>query len=244
MSRTVGIVALLLLLTAGCSDEPKPKPTYLPTRIVSAIEADDAVALSAWLESGADPDLRDQAEENTALWFAVLHRADTCLLVLLEAGADPSMTSKEGLPPLAMAVSGGYRSGLELLLEHGADPNQVVNGQASVVGMAAMMGDAETLELMLEHGGDPLKPGGVGGHALAAAAGMGSMRDEDCSKLRVILKHIGPDGDVDAPSSFGMTALISAAMFRALRPWSCCSKPAQIPTSSAWVAPLPSGAPP
>jgi hypothetical protein len=50
---------------------------------------------------------------------AVVHMTN----VLLEAGADPNVTSQSFLHPLGSAARGGFPGAIRKLLKYGADPN-------------------------------------------------------------------------------------------------------------------------
>lgn len=213
MTRTLTILTLAALIVSACGREDKKSESpQLSSRILRAISSDDEETLKAFLAEGGDPNAKDQQDGETAVWHAASVGEGKCLQVLLEAGADPSVCSKVGLPPLAMAIASGRKHNVEVLLDHGADPNQVGYAGSAVLIVAAGTGEPEILKLLLERGGDPLKASGMTGSALTVAAGMGSLRDEKCERLRVILEHIGPEGDVDVPGGGGMTALIHAAM--------------------------------
>lgn len=213
MKSQLAILIVAAFAFAACSgDEKKPASLPLSNAMLTAIANDDEEAVAAYLAKGGDPNAKDQEDGETAVWHAASASGGKCLQLLLEAGADPSICTEGGLPPLAMAVSSGYRHNVQLLLNNGADPNQVGYAGATVVVIAASRGKPEILQLLMDHGGDPLKASGTTGSALTVAAGMGSVRDPECERLRIILDHIGPEGDVDAPGAFGMTALMHAAM--------------------------------
>ncbi|WP_091625037.1 ankyrin repeat domain-containing protein [Micromonospora peucetia] len=84
----------------------------------------DAVAVSALLRVGADPNAADQ-EGTTPLYQASVHGAVDLVRLLLAAGAAPNTESGHGQEgtPLCAAAVGGYPDVVRELLAHGADPN-------------------------------------------------------------------------------------------------------------------------
>ena len=115
----------------------------------------DADSVRRLLESGADPNLRNDAGA-TALMWAASDLGKTRLLV--EHGADVNARSDNGRTPL-MIAAGRYGSApvVKLLLDHGANPSaQAASlfGPMTPLAEAAYGGDAAVIKLLIERGAD------------------------------------------------------------------------------------------
>lgn len=108
--------------------------------------ASDASLAAAWSADGF-----------TALHFAAFFGGGGAARVLLDAGADPNLRSRNALEvmPIHSAVAGGHRDVAIALLEAGADPNvRQRHGWTPLQG-AADNGDVELVERLLVAGADP-----------------------------------------------------------------------------------------
>lgn len=99
---------------------------------------------------------------------------------LLEEGVSPDSKNEQGIPALALAVSGKNAVIVEALLNKGADVHARVNDTAKkvidvpIVSYAAANGSAETLRLILQAGASPNSHDGRGITPLMAAAYLGN----------------------------------------------------------------------
>lgn len=71
---------------------------------------------------------------------------------LVEAGADPNATTKEGEAVLMLAVESGDYPTLQFLIAHGADVNAKTPGGTSVKGKAKALGNARAVEILRRAG--------------------------------------------------------------------------------------------
>jgi hypothetical protein len=111
------------------------------------IEVDDVDSLRKALQSGFDPNSRDETE---LPWVVVAVRSDACkcLKLLLDSGASADGPRGETLSPLVVALKLGKRSCTELLLQAGADPNRLQAQKRTVLHIAAALKTAPIRELV------------------------------------------------------------------------------------------------
>ena len=132
------------------------------TPLMMAALYGDASSVRRLLESGANPNLPNDAGA-TALMWAVDDEEKTRLL--LDAGADPNARSGEGRTALIVAAGRfGSSAVVKLLLDHPADPSTVSAQRQAAARAAALAGDEEVLRLLVA--ADPQSRAG----ALPAAA--------------------------------------------------------------------------
>lgn len=68
-------------------------------------------------------------------------------LFLLERGANPNATDRDGWTPLNVAAGWGYTEIVKLLLQHGADANAKAGGDWSPLHTAVHEGYANAVEV-------------------------------------------------------------------------------------------------
>lgn len=124
----------------------------------------DPASIRLLLQSGADPNLKNDALA-TALMWAVDDAEKTGLLV--EHGADVNARSAEGITPLIVAAGWfGSSPVLKLLLDHGANPSAASPLGITALAEASVFGDARAMKLLLDRGADRK---GAGSEPLAFA---------------------------------------------------------------------------
>lgn len=109
------------------------------------------------LKSGADVNAREGPRKDgaTPLYHACAKGYEAAVKQLLDAGADPKLTSAEGYTPLYVACCAGSAPVVELLLERGADPNVAAPGYLETpLHRAVKEGKAEIVGLLLKHKAD------------------------------------------------------------------------------------------
>jgi ankyrin repeat protein len=130
--------------------------------LTAAGEGDGAV-MARLLAAGADPNallnVQTPAGENytgfTALMGAVGHGRLEAVRLLLEAGADPSLTPSTGGTPLMVAAGQGQLEMLRLLLEWGAGMDAAGPGDgATAFHMACVSNHPECAEILARAGCD------------------------------------------------------------------------------------------
>jgi ankyrin repeat protein len=156
------------------------------TPLMYAVLYGDAESVRLLLESGADPNARNEAGATGLMW-AVDDLEKTRLL--LKGGADAKARSDDGRSPLLIAARRfGSRDVVKLLLDSGASPSEKthgIRGTATPLSEAAAAGDEAVLRLLIERGADVK---GAGAVALGAAL---NAHDPRCADL--LLKSADPE---------------------------------------------------
>ena len=106
----------------------------------------------------ADPSLVNthSVDGFTPLGFAAFFKHPEAVDVLLEAGADVNLASRESMKvaPLASASAAGQYEIAKKLIEHGANVNTRASSDFTPLHEAAARGQLEFATLLLEHGAD------------------------------------------------------------------------------------------
>jgi ankyrin repeat protein len=130
----------------------------------------DADCVHRLLESGADPNVKNESGA-TALMWATDSLEKTQLLI--EHGADVNAVSDIGRTPLLVAAGrSGSSAVVKLLLDHGANPSAhsvTLNGVMTPLAEAAYVGDEAVVKMLLDRGAD-LKAAGINPLAFAIMA--------------------------------------------------------------------------
>ncbi|MDE0453572.1 MAG: hypothetical protein OXI90_17630 [Gammaproteobacteria bacterium] len=127
-------------------------------QMLEAACTNQTAVVSALAQSGVDI--------NAVLFDAALHGEAGAIPVLVECGADPNATNRNGSPPLYATVLRGRRhvkvDAIRRLLEAGADPNASGNGFEPIlhsvvkgVGSGYAPSQVEHIGVLLEGGADP-----------------------------------------------------------------------------------------
>ncbi|MDP6579793.1 MAG: ankyrin repeat domain-containing protein [Vicinamibacterales bacterium] len=135
------LVCSLVAVGANAADHP----------LVDAVKAQDAEAVRALLDDGADVNA-PQPDGATALhWAAYRDDVETAGL-LLAAGANVTAANELGATPLWLAASNGSSAMVERLLDAGAEPNVALPGGETPVMSAARTGSAGAVRALAERG--------------------------------------------------------------------------------------------
>lgn len=119
--------------------------------LADAAEAQNAAAVHALLEAGADADAA-QVDGTTALHWAAYHDDAETAALLLRAGADANAANRYGALPLALAGANGNGALVKLLLAAGADAGAVRGGGETALMTAARSGSLEAVEALIAAG--------------------------------------------------------------------------------------------
>jgi ankyrin repeat protein len=87
----------------------------------------------------------------TALAWAATRSNDAIAELLLNAGANPNLTSELGIGPLSLAITNGSAGMVRLLIAKGADPNVARENGETPLMTAARTGQVEVMKLLLDH---------------------------------------------------------------------------------------------
>ena len=163
-------VPLLLLLLAA-----------MPLSFAASGDAPDN--LQNWHDANADGyDINSAEVDGTTLLMRAIHERNTPLArLLIESGADVTITNRYGITALILAARRGNAEIVRGLLDAGANPNTINLEGESVLMAAARTGSVETINALMEGSehylglaADPnAKDGWKGQTALMWAAGRG-----------------------------------------------------------------------
>ena len=186
--RLLGAVALFAVSVSAQTTNPKHS-------FIQAIERGDTPGASRLLESGVDPNVKDD-EGTPALMLATLFADLECVQQLLKKGADPNQADAAGATALMWAIPDIQKA--RLLIEHGANVNaRSTNlGRTPLLIAAASPGSVDVLTLLLARGADLRAKDAAGSNALAVA-----MLSSDVDVLRFLVdKGLDPKDEFPAVS--------------------------------------------
>ncbi|MDQ7014626.1 MAG: ankyrin repeat domain-containing protein [Planctomycetota bacterium] len=125
------------------------------SEIQRAARAGSASDLLKLLESGADPDTRDDDGWTPLHWAAGMEGDGPRTRVLLDAGANPNAVTDGGFTPVMAATQTGDLARVRMLLDAGADPNAVDKNGRSALHIAAWRAGEDMIRLLLQAGANP-----------------------------------------------------------------------------------------
>lgn len=186
-----GQVAIMLLM------KKTPDIPTLDILLIAAVCGGDAEAVNMLLEFGANPDAADgdDCDGMTALMHAARRSRPDIVKLLLDAGADPNSTVRNGKTALGHAIEGAKIAGLKdttlndeviaLLLDAGTVQQLYSDSyrEHSELILALYYDRADAAEILINHGPDPEALG----PALMSAAGSTS------ESMPILLLNAGAD---------------------------------------------------
>lgn len=154
------VLSLLLMLSgAACSGDAMDARAAFPDAsagaLADAVAADDAAAVRAQVQAGADPNARGDKGVNL-LQIAMLAQAKDSLKALLEAGADPNAPGLGGATAVHGAAIANDPEYLRIVLAHRGDAD-ARHGETNATPLAGATGprtDAQ-FRMLLDAGADP-----------------------------------------------------------------------------------------
>jgi ankyrin repeat protein len=131
-------------------------------QLLSAVREGDTAGVARLLAAGADPNalvpgqtVSGKVVQSTALCQAVRHGRLEVLRLLLEGGADPSLTGSDGITPMMAMATQGELEVLRLLLGRGAAVDAVEPGEGcTAFHIACMLNQADYAEALARAGCD------------------------------------------------------------------------------------------
>uniref|UniRef100_A0A7S4N2U2 Uncharacterized protein n=1 Tax=Prymnesium polylepis TaxID=72548 RepID=A0A7S4N2U2_9EUKA len=132
--------AATLLVVHGVAAAPK---------LHDAASQNNDHTIQAFLDAGADLNLRDPATGQTPLMFSVLNGFAASVRYLLSAGADTSIGENDGYTPLHGAAFQGRADIAKILIDHGLDPNEVHSDGYTPLHRAVLNGHTDTVKALL-----------------------------------------------------------------------------------------------
>ena len=98
---------------------------------------------------------RDHSTGQTALHIVVERRDNTWLTFLLQKGANPNLSDKEGVTPLHLATQLRFADGARTLLSKKAKVDDTNKQGETALILAVHLRDTELVRLLLANGADP-----------------------------------------------------------------------------------------
>jgi len=136
----VGLLTISALALAG------------DARLSEAAMRGDKAAVASLLKQGVDID-GAQGDGSTALHWAAFNDDLETTKILIAAGANVKVTTREGgITPLFMASTNGNTAIIEALLKAGAGANSVKANGTTALMLAAASGSADAVKMLLNHG--------------------------------------------------------------------------------------------
>ena len=113
-------------------------PALANAPLADAAEKRNQAQIQRLLEQAVDVNAA-QVDGMTALHWTTLHDDLETARLLVEAGADVTVTNRYAVTPLTLACTNGNGPLVELLLEAGADPNTIAPGGETVLMTACLL---------------------------------------------------------------------------------------------------------
>jgi len=164
----------------------RPNSQEAVDRLVAAAESGDAATVKTELDRGADIDGRGVQSSATALMLACQNGRSQIVRMLLDRGANASL-SQDGSTPLMSAALWGYSDIVGMLLDKGTSIDaKGANGKTALY-YASLAGNDDTAALLVERGADTNQKTAVSTDHFVR----GSVTDVDVKnkKVKVLVSH-------------------------------------------------------
>lgn len=182
------VEAVRLFLAAGMSPHTRDKRGH--AALILAAQQGNPGVIALLLDQGADKEARDPYEGRTPLLWAIAYKRHQAVALLVERGADLTVTDRHGRNMALTAALYGRAETLALLADKGVSlAGQDAQGRTLLM-LAAAAGRADNVRLLLEKGLDPNARDPKGRTALMHAA-MAGRREV----VKVLLEK-GADADL------------------------------------------------
>ena len=190
---------------AACGDADAIKTVLAdPKSIFDVSNGGFVNLLKALLDSDIITDIDRKEEDDevggTALINASCNGHESCVRLLLEAGADKEARSKSGGTALMIASAEGHESCVRVLLASGADKDAVNNGGATALTVASENGHDSIVQVLVEAGADT--------SGLTLVEFMKAAKSGDESRVQDLLES---GVDIEVRGANGFTALMNAS---------------------------------
>lgn len=192
--------AFVVPLCEASMSQVAGRPTS--AELFQAVKRGDAGTVQRLLAGRVDVNAPD-ADDATALHWAVSEDRDDLAAQLIEAGANVRAVNRYGISPLSLACTNGNAGLVDRLLRAGADPNATVADGETPLMTAARAGSIAVVERLIAGGSDVnIKERYRGQTALMWAA--------EQAHVGVVRALVARGADVQAQSASGYTALVFA----------------------------------
>ncbi len=186
---------------------PRPLRALRPDDLPAAARAGAGVAVARLLELGFAVDTPDP-QGATGLLHACGAGHQAVAVLLLDAGANPTLAARNGVTPLAAATGARRDSLVALLLERGVPVDQRLVGDTTALMIAAALGHSELAERLLDAGADIHAVDTRGRTALHAAAQFGFEHNDSLRARRLFDALLRHHADVNRNDREGKSALL------------------------------------
>ena len=154
----------------GAGADPDLAQTSGLTPLMTAARTGNAAIVQALIARGASVNAATTETRSTALMWAVDEPHPEIVRVLLDAGADPHVSTTNGFTPLLYAAGNGDIETARALIAVAVDVNETGTDDTHALPYAIVLGQDDFALFLLEQGADP--NGWMGGvRALHAAVG-------------------------------------------------------------------------
>jgi ankyrin repeat protein len=162
------------LLAAGA--DAKATLTSGETALMACARTGSVDAVEALLNRGAEVNVREAAESQTALMWATAQRHPAVVRLLLDHGADPNARSRVRREVISRRLQADLRYG-ERSRSLGSDAEETDIGGFTPLLFTARVGDIESARLLLAAGGnvDDTGPDGASALVVATHSGHGAL---------------------------------------------------------------------
>jgi ankyrin repeat protein len=133
------------------SVDAEPAETTPSTALADAAQRRDRETVVALIDQAENLDSPGSDGTPALHWLVLTDDLDTAAR-LLDAGADPGLTTRYGVSPLSLAAGNGNAAMIRLLIEAGADPNAPNAIGEPMLMAAAESGEVQAVVALLEHG--------------------------------------------------------------------------------------------
>jgi ankyrin repeat protein len=170
----------------------------------TALRNGDTATLKQLMDSGADPNMRDDIGA-TPLMYAAAYGSLEDLSVLLDHEARIDDATKIGSTAIMWAA--GDTAKLDILLKRGADANSKTKAGFTVLAAAAIRGNDDGMHLLLQHGANP-RDSAFLSIVSGTHPGCGTVHSCNSDALRRIVKAAGLEKEAASNGSMAPNTIL------------------------------------